>query len=429
MWNPDEVRDLSHMCGAIHAYSLDGDDEFTVSREDNIVQGVFKSWAVPVIPFLDTGTIDILSSLWPKLINLTGQMSFYDALEVLKGDPDTEGQARRVDEILSAWRKSCSEYPLRLKRSLESARLHSCILDRRLAEVFVKEPVFRKIPQRITQLITRLQLAFGLQNPFYDLEALAADPRLLREEIPLQSSSHAGRLDAVAFLLPAAFREFVVAEEGDWKGLGWPQLQEQTSGLLSDQLMRRVTLNVSRLAGIPPRHVLSAANALQWVPTRAGGRTSDPIATREALSRLDEILSRPGPSEVGVVGVLAEMNALIRFLNWVPLIECEENFSGLWWTYSSVCDTATQLLQTLDQHPEVWQEGFAAVFATVLRPQLEGLDAVSAVGRFLIQLVVKEGKLREEFFSGVDLEWHNRTVELVTQPPTELEEVTLDCSY
>ena len=92
-------------------------------------------------------------------------------------------------------------------------------------------------------------------------------------------------------------------------------------------------------------------------------------------------------------------------------------------------DIKTQLLQTLDQHPEVWQEGFAAVFATVLRPQLEGLDAVSAVGRFLIQLVVKEGKLREEFFSGVDLEWHNRTVELVTQPPTELEEVTLDCSY
>jgi len=386
MWTHREFCILETMVRQVNIFGDDRHDEFMIVREDGQTQGIFKSWAVPVIPFLERGSIKALEVQWPQI--------------------DTE--------TIGSWTEQCRKQPLRLAESLEQARLYSWLIDRELAKQYYTEPLSDDAPTAIRQLVNRLHLAFGLMNPFYHLEALVSDPSWIGIT-DTQASSHAGTLDIVPFFLPAAFRDYVVADTLNWNRLDWETIRGLTKRILISakcSSQKRVLLNLAGIMGVPPEHIVFATNVLQFIPARVGGKKDDPIATLEALNQLEAVVcGYQQPQDP--IGILGDMNARIRFYNWLPLVEGEVNFQGLNWTYASTCDTSSLLLQTLVEHPEVWQEGFADVFNGILLPQLRDLDATSAKGRFLLHLILEERRLRKGIFDSVDRAWALNTLEAI----------------
>lgn len=419
MWSQKEMRVLSKINRQINAFSTDKDDEFTVIRENGKKQGIFKTWAIPIIPFLDFGKTEILDSLWSRLVVLASKTDFESALKELSrsSNKNTRRLANEVLKMLHSWTEFCRKYPSYMERSLERARLYSWIVDKKLTNIFRAEPLSNKPQIRINQLVNRLHLVFGLMAPFYNLEALIALPEShcrypgIKKETGQKPVT--GKLDVVPFLLPAAFRDYIITETLDWKNLNWKILKRLTKEALGDRRKKKILLNISRLAGIPVHHVLFIANALEWIPKRVGGKKGDPISTEEALNQLERIISKDELEKDGIA-VLSQINALIRFLNWTPLIENEENFKGRFWTYSSVCDITEDLLDVLDRHPELWQDGFVETFKNILRPQLDNLDASSAKGRFFLHLILKENRLKKKIW--LNKKWQKKIIEQVVKP-------------
>lgn len=416
MWSQKELLALAQLTGKVNAFGNDETDEFTIVR-DGRRQGIFKSWAIPVIPFLDFGNIDVLVKLWPNIIELARATDFWQALTMLARE--SKGETRKLASLaitsLGEWRDHCLNKPATLERSLERSRLYSWILDLELTLIFNKESLSDSLTARIHQLANRLELALSLLSPFYHLEALVGDPQwLCGSDKPPESLPGTGKLDLAALLLPAALRDYIVARKLDWNGLSWGIIREMTGEILSDRKYRQVLLNISRIAGIPPHHVLFAANTLEWIPMRVGGKKDDPLSTQEALAQLVKTISEnePAQKDKNIATVLSDLNALIRFLNWVPLIEGDRNFQGLDWTYSSVCDTANALLATVSSNPIVWKADFRPVFERKLKPQLEHLDATSAKGRFLLQLI-SEKRMRDAFTPQSDTDWKSRVIKRI----------------
>src|SRR3989344_2749972 len=134
MWNYCEARVLSRMCNQVNAFGTNEQDQFIVHRENDKQQGIFKTWAIPVIPFLDNGNIKILDVLWPHIIKLTRKMSFQEALYCLSNTTEnkTKNFAQQAMQTLTDWQTQSVEQPMRLNASLERARLYTWILDQRL---------------------------------------------------------------------------------------------------------------------------------------------------------------------------------------------------------------------------------------------------------------------------------------------------------
>ena len=398
MWTNNDVMMIGSMVGQINAFGDDKNDEIKIIREDFSDQGILKTWAIPIIPLLDSGCIRKLYEIWPKFsIGRTGD--FFGELYHLsdQGDKNAIAVIREINE----WKNRVVNSPRRLKRDLERARLYSWLLDQQLAMLFSESPI-SLLNHGIPELVERLSFALGLMNPFYNLEVIVGNPSLGLGVNHTLKSDTAGILDFVSFLLPAAFRDVITADCQNWNGLDWKLLRDQTKKLLgSDKIRGRIILNIAKLAGIPPHHVLFAANSLEWIPVRGGGKKDDPIPTQEALARLDEaLLSTKGEAD-DIVSILSEINAHIRFLNWVPLIEGRLNFFGKNWTYASVCDTADQLFNTLCMNPEVWKDEFREIFEKDLALKLKNLDVASAKGRLLLHLIQNEDRLKSEY-SGVN---------------------------
>lgn len=411
MWNCHELLALSQLVGKVNAYGNDSTDEFSVER-DGGRQGIFKAWAIPAIPFLDFGNIEVLVKLWPDLIVLADTIGFWQALTMLAdgGNEITRDLALTAVKTLSDWNRVSVDKPSYLERSLERARINSWILDLRLTNVFNRVQLASDMRERINQLVNRLELSFSLLAPFYNLEALAGDPKwIYGQREPAKRHPSCGKLDAIALLLPSAMSDFVTATRLNWHGLSWEDIRRTTQELLSDDALQSVILNISRVAGIPPHHVLFAANSLEWIPIRGGGKKED-MAPRDATEQIADIISgnEPASRDKNAADVLSNANAMIRFQNWVPLIEGDRNFEGLDWTYSSVCDTSNALLDTLN-HGSVWSSDFRPTFEQKLRCQLDDLDATSAKGRFLLQLI-REGRLESKLAPRCDYEWKMKTI-------------------
>gem|GEM_PF-2766412 len=401
------------MVGQVNAFSADSDDEFRVTRENGSTQGIFKTCAVPVIPFLDAGALDVLALLWPKLLRYN-QLGLPAALRMLADRGNNA--AAQATAVLDGWKRQATTQPLAMFRSLEQARLNSWLLDKRLAILFNRETLPAQPAGRIRLLVSRLSLAFGLLNPFYNLEAFVG----AQDSLVGENQTDSGVLDIVPFFLPAALRNFVVAEAGNWNGLSWEKLREMAGEAMLDARRRKMLLGLTRLAGVPVHHILFAANVLEWIPRRVGGKKADSISSDEALAQLDKAISGHFNHHSDPLAGPANLNALIRFLNWIPLVEGQENFQGRNWTYSSVCDTTEDLLAELAAHPESWRDGFGQAFLSVLKPQIENLDATSAKGRLLLHLIVAEKRLEPEFFSrGLGNGWRAKIIRSVAHPPAD----------
>lgn len=351
MWTTRQIYALAtNPVRRQNAFPSDGKpDEFMITRETGEEQGIFKAWAQPV-------------------------------LSTLSGMEET------------SWRSKARRQPAFLEKELRRAQRNSWLIDRDLAAEFKAHPLPKDSERRVLELVRRLKLAFGLMAPFYHLEAMVDDLPWLGIEVP-ENQAVAGELDVAAFLLPSALQRFVVATTGNWNGLDWPTIHRLTATALTSASLARTLLGLSGLLGVSPAHLVFAANVLEWIPTRVGGKKED-VREHEAIRGLEEVIERSRKTkDLNCLSVLADMNARIRFFNWLPLIEGPENFEGKNWTYASVCDTTEELFRTLDKHPELWLQDFREVWEKVLRPQVLDLDAASAKGRLLLDLIVNEKRL------------------------------------
>lgn len=355
-------------------FADDGTDEFQIRREDGTNQGIFKVWAAPVIPVLDTEQLD-------------------------------------VENAIETWSARNREKPLSLFESLEQWRAFSSVADRRLQEIYEVNPLPADPQDAIAEQFTRLNVAFAYGAPFYNLEALVADSREDRSDNPIdfqEGDSSGGKLDAVAMLLPAALKDQVTADTLNWNSLNWDHIDGQVANLReeflkdSDSLGGRQYVQICKIAATAsttPSEVLFAANALQFIPADVGGKRDD-LDQHEALTALETVLEAP-TREITTEQVAKDANALIRFKNWTPSKRSPDNFQGKFWTYDGACRTAADLVEMIKQDPSLaFDEENARIFAEHLAPQLDGLDAASAKGRFMLQLYA-EGKFNADLTSKI----------------------------
>jgi hypothetical protein len=382
MWTQQQIKMLSNLFGRFNAFpSGNREDEFVIVREDGTKKGIFKEWAPPILPELSGMEID-------------------------------------------KWREKARCSPAFLEKELRRAWRNSWLLDRELAVRFSSNPLPEDPQRRVMELVKRLKLAFGLMAPFYHLEAIVDDPGWLGLDDSANQAT-TGDLDVVAFLLPSAFQRYVVASNGNWNGLDWSEIRRLSAMALNSVPHAGILLGLAGLFGAPPLHLLFAANALQWIPARVGGKKED-VGEHEAIRELRGVIERSREiKRLSCISVLADMNARIRFFNWLPLVEGPENFVGRNWTYASVCDTTDELFKTLDAHLELWRSDFRDIYIAKLRPQVLNLDAASAKGRFLLDLIVNERKLTFDLIDQAKRHRYKRSTRLISRATYEFNQPCL----
>lgn len=337
----DELENKKKLVAKVDLFSDDENDEFKVRiGEENI--GIFKTWAVPVIPILEGKT-----ESWDGIDNWS---------EKMRNNP------------VSAW------------ETLELWRGQTEIADRRLYSIFCDNELPADKSQRIAELFWRLKIAFGYAAPFYHIEAMVGDTKdtfgnpFGHEE----QQSGGGFLDMAGMLLPSALEDEVMASRLNWNYLDWSQIKKIINNE-NDLTSLGIILRVARAAGIKAEEVVFAANSLEWIPVSVGGKKGD-LPKDLAQEQLLDSSIRKGVLTVD--SVARDMNGLIRFLNWTPLIMTDKNFSeSSGWKYSAVCETSNAIIDELNDG-ELIDDRFRDQFLMEVIPQLMNLDASSARGRF-----------------------------------------------
>lgn len=375
-----EVEDVKALIALgnekVSSFSSDEDDEFQITRRNDLSEGIFKVFANP------TCILELENNRW--------------------------GESKGVEE----WEESVMESPAKLFSELEKWLGICSMQDRRLHQVF-KNRELKEGSEGIVELILRLEVAFGFAAPFYQIEALV--PLIQNGE--LEKDSAAGFLDTVAFLLPAALGpELVQAKKLDWEGLNWEKIKGSYDQLEDTDPRKAIILRIAVETGVAPHEVIFAANVLEWIPVEVGGKL-DTFSYEEAIEQLHDLTSKPQEAN-SLIDVAQILNAKIRFMNWFPQSNVmnesnEDVFNGVGWRYSAVCDTATLLLEQVVVGNGLKHE-FQSIFNEDLLPQLQNLDASSARGRFLMSLL-NEGRFTGEVSRLVDLKRDGFIKEVVSQ--------------
>lgn len=370
----------------VNVFGNDTNDEFRVVRENGNEEGIFKTWAVPVIPFIDSGCESVLAE---KLRN--SKESFWETI------------GPELNEVIDNWCFGLKDKPNRLEQVLEKWRSTTQVYDRRLYETFRSRELGHTKEERVAELYLRLKVAFGFAAPFYHLEAIVGDGSDSKGN-PVGGNGkktmeigNGGTLDMVGMLLPSAMSRQVITTKLDWNGLDWERIEELKIANIDSEDMN-VALRIAREIEVDIEDVIFAANVLQWIPVSVGGKKSD-LKTEEAQELVTTSLTYKETKSN--LTIARNMNALIRFLNWFPLVKENVNFSeGRGWRYSAVCDTANDLLREINQGG-VFEDNFDKVFKEKLASQIERTDATSAKGRFILNLI-DEGRLRPELQNAIE---------------------------
>lgn len=339
-------------------YATDETDEFTATYGGR-VHGIFKTWAQPVIAELETGIA---------------------------------GEAGR-----QVWSGERSEAPMMLYHSLERWRAVTEVTDARLQQVFSERELPDEPTAKVTELLLRQRTAFAYAEPFYDLEAMVGDAREEPIGNPInfnQPSPGSGALDTVGMLLPAAMSSVLDTSTGEWSDGDWAVIQGRVDSLKaafvadpeSTEGKQFILLHrVADKAGITAAEALFAANLLEFIPAAVGGK-SDDMPQNQALETLLSLTETQVPLTTNAVG--RDINAGIRFRNWTPAITSPENFTGENLAYDAACATSNQLVKAVNEHHEsVIAPDYVGTYVTEIMPQLGHVDASSAKGRLMLELL------------------------------------------
>ncbi len=400
---------LESLINRVNAFGTDKNDEFTITREDDTVEGIFKVYAAPIIPFCETGSLEVFEQIIPEISNIIAKdknKTFIDALEHIETP-----EAKQAIDILQSWTNKCLDKPLYFEETLRRARVESWLLDKSLATTFNNVPLSNNPEQKTAELITRLKTAFNASAPFYNLEAVVGDPEkfawnpvTIAETFTTRLiASDSGKLDTYAVLLPALFKEYLTTSELDWNNVNWDKLKEVKSKIFeNNSYHKKILLDISKDLGVSVEDTLFGINALEFIPN-IGGKSTD-MSSEDAQKRIENLTQgKPTMNNYEkIVDVGRGINALIRFYNWIPLIKNETNFKGENWTYAAVCDTANKLIDTLDKNPKLIREDFRETFTEILRPQIDNLDATSARGRFVLNLILNENILEQSMYDKLE---------------------------
>ena len=349
-------------------FATDDTDEMYVMRENGTQQGIFKVWSPQILPLIDR-----------------------------MHDTDTD-----IDTAIEKWREEMQASPLKLYQSLEQWRAFSDVNDRRLLHIFSQRPMPKEESAAAAELTMRMIVSFGYTAPFYNIEALVADNREENDDNPIDFAAikqGGGGLDAVAMALPSLLADYIVADTLDWRGLDWPSVHDKLEDMRNEYLSLdtpdpshpyAVLFRIAQKAHVPPSDVLFAANLLQFIPANVAGKKGN-LTVDEARRLIDGAVL--DTSSISSQSVARDVNAFIRFLNWTPSQHGDANFSGKMLRYGAVCDTADELVDMLTaEGSQLLHPAFKRAFVEELSPQINGIDATSAKGRLVLQLL-GEGKL------------------------------------
>ncbi len=407
----DQWTTIAESWGKPNVFSSDHNDEFQILLpETSEPLGIFKTWAVPIIPFLNNSSpnlAQIVNSLRHSGPESSDQKSFELTLQ----------QPEIVVQLLN-WQIESLTRPTQFRQEMERIVDDSVILDRRLIETFNQETQPQNLKIKLELLLNRCILSLGLLGPFYNLEALLDSPNDLTwnpinqaEQLSEQISPQ-GQLDVVAFALPSALSKLVHTSSGDWHSLSWEIIENLAENVLAtDTPEREIIVKLAKQLRIDPQEIIFAANVLEFIPAQVGGKNHDfdPIEAQDIiLQSLSSPLFQTHTRVDQLLMHAADLNAEVRFRNWLPALKSKTNFEGNDWTYASICDSSSQLRQLLVDHPEVWQLDFVKIFTEEVIPQIESLDAESAKARLLIHLICFEQKLKPEFSPEIDFTWQQQ---------------------
>jgi len=380
----DELEKSMALVLKVRVFGGDDEDEFGVTRENGRREGIFKTWAVPVIPFLEEGMTEFLS----------------ESLLRRRGDDFWEMVGVRGVEITEDWVERMSANPLKFWASLEKWRALTEQSDGRLAKIFLERELPGDRNERVAELVWRLRVAFGMAAPFYHLEALVGGGKKWFSPVEENGeNSDGGVFDLIGMALPSALKEKVVAGRLNWNGLNWDGINTMVEAGTLDDPEILLAFQIARKAGVSIEDVIFAANALEFIPVSVGGKRDD-IEKTEAIMVVTDAL-RGADLSSSVSAVARNMNAMIRFLNWFPLNHREENFSeGLNWRYAAVCDTASQLVAEFAKGG-LFEPEFDRIFVADLASQVARVDATSAKGRFILSLI-DEGHLSDQATNAIE---------------------------
>lgn len=378
----------------VSVFGGDAEDEFGVVRENGWREGIFKTWAVPVIPFLEGGMTEYLA----------------ESLSRGEGDDFWDMVGSRGVEVTKDWVETMRANPLKFWTSLEKWRALTEQGDRRLAKIFSERDLPNDRSERIAELVWRLRVAFGMAAPFYHLEALVGGGKNWFNPVGEDGENgEGGAFDLIGMALPSALYEKVAAEKLNWNGLNWSKIKTMVEAGSLDDPEVLLAFQIARKAGVSIEDVIFAANVVEFIPIRVAGKKDD-MVKGDAMAMVTDALKRADLAS-STSAVARNTNAMIRFLNWFPLNHREENFSEcLDWRYAAVCDTASQLVGEFAKGG-LFEPEFDRIFVAELANQVKNVDATSAKGRFILSLI-DEGHLsdrvaraierrREEFLSEV----------------------------
>ncbi len=344
-----ELESKKKQVRKVNLFSDDENDEFKVTLKNGEVVGIFKTWAVPVIPFLEDG-VNIDNPKW---------------------------------ETVKKWEDKISTNPVLAWETMERFRATTESYDRRLLKVFSERQLPKSKVERVSELFWRLKTAFAFAAPFYHIEAMVGDGNSTPGNPFSETDEFGGSggfLDMAGMLLPSALGEMVRAEKLDWKNLDWKGVEDMVVSN-TDLDKMAILMRVARAAGIKAEEVLFAANALEWIPVSVGGKKDD-LEETEAEAQLLKFST--GHSKLTLGTVARDMNGLVRFMNWTPLVKDGVNFSeAAWWKYAAACETSNQIIEELSDGSLISSEQ-RDEFVNLVLPQLKNLDASSARGRFAL---------------------------------------------
>jgi hypothetical protein len=410
--------------------------------------GVFKRFAAPVIPFIEKEKVKLLNQIWLEMKPLVvkEELRFEEALHRLKEiKPD---QVIEAEAIFEDWLERCLFQPLYFQESLERARLQSFAHDKELTEIFFKEELPENIEERIGKLIGRLEAAFCAAAPFYNVEAIVDDfngfkwnpvavaEKKSRELITQIDKIMEKPVGAIIFegmrinlgkrdlldkyellqLLPSLIDKYS-KEIRNWQDVARVVKEIERNDKETFSLLWRLSIETNR----PVEDILFAGYTLNFIQTKLKNR--EVISESETLWLLQSInknhrnkkeeFFRLMPSVIKkvewdllnelekyaqIIRIAEEMNSLIRFFNWLPLIRSQENFEGRLLTYAAVCDTTNLLIEELKNNQKIWRTPEDRMRFLAGLDELKKVDPTSSKGRWALSFLRSNNSLPQKVY-------------------------------
>ncbi len=312
-------------------FSTHEDDEFRIEDEGRI-QGIFKIWPSDVLSILE----------WEKM------------------------QRNHLTRMIA------------MKKWLTFIAL----ADRRLQESFESNDHIEKdIVALWWERFAQMEWSFFAFEPFYCIEATVDNKKA---SLGSDKINTWWEIDLVALMLPGIFGK-VIQDCENWEDIerlihSLRNSFRQDIRSLDGQKFTLLSL-ISRKLGISFAETLFASKILTIIHGKSDERSEDIRICIETLQRS----FRRDSSLWNQKTIDADVNARIRFMNWIPIKKVPEAFQWKWMNYDAVCNSASRLFEMISENPNLIKENHRTWFKEI-QPQLAKLDASSARWRFLLQM-------------------------------------------